>query len=110
MITGKNSTYLALACSALVGAILGLLLPRFTIRKEDRLRIDLLYGMLTGAAIAGTIWATVLVFVFWLRLRSPQQISRRRSYYVIIPSFAACHFLVIFGICCGLMSWINTYG
>ena len=46
--------------SALLGACLGLMIPRLAVQPAERRRVDLLAGALTGAAIVLTIAASAL--------------------------------------------------
>jgi hypothetical protein len=93
--------------SALLGAMLGLMIPRLTVSRAERRRIDWLAGALTGAAIALSIWVSAIVFAAWrwLKFRDrPNQPSR----YVVLPLLAIVHFAIVFAVCRGLMAWIGA--
>ena len=52
-----------------VCAALGLILPLFTVPMGERKRVDLFAGALTGAALALTLWVSLLIYVTWRTLR-----------------------------------------
>lgn len=95
--------------SALLGAALGLVLPWVAIPDSERRRRDWLAGALTGAAIAGTVWASVVVYSAWRWRRFPGSPSRLEL-FALLPLLAAAHFGVVWAVCHGLMAWIAAAG
>lgn len=90
--------------SALLGTILGLLIPWMMVARSERSWFDWLAGALTGAAIVLTIWASAAVFAVWRSQRgSPSQPSR----YLVLPALAILHFGIVFAVCNGLIRWIK---
>jgi uncharacterized membrane protein YeaQ/YmgE (transglycosylase-associated protein family) len=95
--------------SSLLGASLGLLIPRLTVPKAERKRYDRLAGAVIGAAIVLTIWASALVFAVWRRY-SFRDRSFHPSRYVVLPALAVVHFAIVFGVCHALIAWITAGG
>jgi hypothetical protein len=95
--------------SALLGAALGLAIPRLTVPKAERRRIDWLAGALIGAAIVLTVWASALVFWAWRRMRFRDRPARPQL-YVVLPVLAVAHFAVVLGACNGLIAWMKAGG
>jgi hypothetical protein len=88
---------ISLGWSAILGGLLGLLLPRLTIPRSDRIWTDYLGGALTGAAILFTIWASFLVFAVWRSLRFREGFGPLRR-YLVLAGFAVVHFLLVLAI------------
>jgi hypothetical protein len=95
--------------SALLGAALGLAIPRLSMEKHDRKRIDLAAGALTGAAIVLTIWVSALVFLIW-RWQKFRGHPDQPKLYLVLPCLALSHFLIVFAVCRGLTEWITAGG
>ncbi|HEY1378155.1 MAG TPA: hypothetical protein VGF55_15240 [Gemmataceae bacterium] len=99
---------LVILASALLAAPVGLIIPWLTVAKADRHSVDWLAGVLIGAAIVFTIWASALllaVWAGWLRFRG----RRVRPYGTLaLLLLAVLHFAVVFAVCRGLMAWIDT--
>ena len=95
--------------SALLGAGLGLFIPWITIARIERRRTDWLAGALTGAAIVLSISASLIVFGIW-RSRRFGDGPRKPSRWLVLPALAAVHFLIVVGVCRGLMTWIDAVG
>ncbi len=91
--------------SAMLGAILGLAIPRLTVPKAERRRVDWLAGALTGASIVLTIWVSALVFSIWRWRRFRDHPNQPRR-YVVLPALAVAHFVIVLGVCNGLIEWI----
>jgi hypothetical protein len=86
-----------LGWSALLGALLGLFLPRLTVPRADRSWADYLGGALTGAAILFTVWASALVFAIWRSARFREGVGPPRRYLAIF-ALAVVHFLIVLAI------------
>jgi len=86
-----------LGWSAILGAFLGLFLPRLTIPKADRRWADYVGGAVTGAAILFTIWACVLVFAVWRSIRFREGFGPPRRYLPLV-ALAATHLLIVLAI------------
>ena len=95
--------FLGPLCSALLGAVLGLAIPRLTVPRGERRRIDWLAGAATGAAIVLTVWASALVFSAW-RWQRFRDVPNQPRRYVVLPALAAAHFAVVFAVCHGLIA------
>lgn len=95
--------------SALLGAVLGLAIPRLIVPKADRWRVDWLAGAATGAAITLTIWSSALVLLTWWRLRFRDSPVRLRP-YVVVLALAVVHFGVVVAVCNGLIAWLKANG
>jgi hypothetical protein len=92
--------------SALLGASLGLMLPLATIPRAERRKIDWLAGVLTGAAIALTLWASAIVFVIWRAIRfrgRPRPPGGVRALLVL----AVVHLMVAAFVCFKLAHWLG---
>ncbi|HKB05506.1 MAG TPA: hypothetical protein VKD90_24995 [Gemmataceae bacterium] len=107
-VTGWAGKY-ALVWSILLGATLGLLLPVVTVRGADRQSADWLFGVLSGAAVAFSLWACLAVFGIWRSLRSEWR-PRRPVAYAAVPALAVAHFGIVYGVCRGLAAWIVSEG
>jgi hypothetical protein len=93
------------ALSGLLGAALGLFIPWATVPRAERRWPDWVGGALTGAAIVGSLWLSVLVFTIWRNVRfsdGPRQPSR----YVALPLLAVAHFGIVYGVCRTLIDWV----
>jgi hypothetical protein len=95
--------------SALLGAALGLLIPRLTIPFAERRWYDRLAGALVGAAIVLSIWASAVVFAIWRRYALRDR-SFHPSRYVVLPALAVAHFAIVLAACHGLLAWISAGG
>lgn len=92
----------ALIWSSVLGALLGVLIPRITIAREYRTLGDYIGGGVTGAAIAFSIWGSLLSFIIW-RTARPANHPGRWIRGLVVPALALVHFAVVFGICRALM-------
>lgn len=90
---------IGLGWSAVLGALLGLFLPRLTIPSYDRSWADSVCGAVTGAAIAATIWSCLIAFSAWRYLRSRDGRLGPARVYLALVLFAVVHFLVVLAIC-----------
>jgi hypothetical protein len=99
---------LALPLSALLGAALGLMIPRVAIPRAEVRLGDWLAGALTGAAIALTIWVSLLVFNIWRWWPRTSGWPDRPRVYAVLPALAVAHFGITWAVCRGLMAWIAT--
>jgi hypothetical protein len=97
---------LGLVWPGLLGALLGLAIPLMTIHRIDRSWTDFAAGALTGAAIALSIWASVLVFCTWRNFKFRRHPWRRLLPYFVLPPFAIVHFGICLGACRALQAWI----
>jgi hypothetical protein len=86
-----------LGWSALLGALLGLFLPRLTVPRADRIWADYVGGVLTGAAIVLTLWASVLVFAGWRSVRFREGVGPPRRFLWLV-ALAVVHFLIVLAI------------
>jgi hypothetical protein len=87
-----------------LGAVLGVMIPWVTIPKAERKRIDWLAGALVGAAVIFSLWASAFVLAAWRTIRFWERPSEPVR-YLILPAFAAVHFLIVFAVCRTLM-WL----
>lgn len=90
-----------------LGAALGLMIPWVTIPKAERKRIDWPAGAAVGAAIIFSIWASAFVLAVWRTIRFWEHPSEPIR-YLILPPFAAVHFLLVFLACRMLMGLIES--
>jgi hypothetical protein len=91
--------------SGLLGAALGLVITPLMLPKGERQRIDWLGGMLTGAAIVLTIWASTVVFLVWRSQRFSDH-PKQMKHYAVLPALAIVHFSLVLAVCNGLLAWI----
>jgi hypothetical protein len=93
--------------SAMLGAALGLLIPRLAVPRDERRRGDWVAGALVGAAIVLTIWASAAVFAAWRRFAFRDR-PFHAGRYVALPLLAVAHFAVAAGVCQTLIAWISA--
>jgi hypothetical protein len=86
-----------LGWSALLGALLGLFLPRLTVPRGHRRWADYLGGAMTGAAILFSLWASMLTYAVWKSLRFREGLGPPRRYLAVV-ALAIVHFLVVLAI------------
>jgi hypothetical protein len=86
-----------LGWSAILGALLGLFLPRLTIPRAERHWADYFGGTVTGAAILFTIWASMLAFAIWRSVRFREGMGPPKRYLAVI-GLAFVHFLFVLAI------------
>lgn len=99
--------FLGLLWPALLGALIGPIIPLVTVRRADLRWTDFVVAILTGAAIALTIWASLLVFSIWRNAKFRRE-RWRPAAYLVMPVFAAIHFGICWAACRGLMAWISA--
>jgi hypothetical protein len=93
--------------SALIAGPLGLFVPWRTVQRGDRRWFDWLTGVLIGAAIVFSLWASAIVFGIWYNARFRR--LQARPYAVLsLALLAVCHFAAVFAVCRGLMAWIDS--
>jgi hypothetical protein len=95
--------------SAMLGAALGLLIPRLTIPNADRKRHDRLAGALIGAAIVLSVWASAVAFAVWRRYAFRDR-PFHPNRYVVLPVLAVAHFAIVFAVCHALLTWLAAHG
>ena len=95
-ITGWMSR-IGLVWSAILGALLGLSLPLLALPRTDRSWGDYLAGVLAGAAIALSIWASAVVFFGWRAVTARERLGPARRYLALV-SLVVTHFLVVLAI------------
>jgi hypothetical protein len=99
--------YLGPLWSAVLGGILGLTLPLFVIARDDRRKLDLLFGAIAGAAIALSLWVTVLVFLAWRSYR-PQTRPYPPGAAMTLFVFAVVHAIIAAMVCLKLGVWLSA--
>jgi hypothetical protein len=98
-----------LFASSLLGALLGLSLPRFIVPTGEMRKVDWILGALTGAAISLTIWFSVLVFLNWRNFRFSGR-DNVRSGGVPLVLLAIVHAGISAAVCLGLAAWLKSAG
>ena len=97
--------YVGVVGSIILGGLLGLILPRLTVRRDQRQSADYLFGALTGAALIGSLWSALTVFGLWRHLRFEDSLKPSRR-YVVVLLLAAAHFGLVVLVCWLLRLWI----
>jgi hypothetical protein len=104
---GEKYVPLKWLASGILGALLGLAIPRLTIPRAERRRSDWLYAAMTGGLIVLTIWASALMFAAWREERYPRG-RRQPKRWLVLPLLAVTHFLIVLGVCHALIAWLNA--
>ena len=105
LVTGDSGTQLAWLGFALLGAAVGLGLPWVTVPRADRRGVDWACGAVTGAALVLTLWASLVVLLFWRNVRFAGQPNQPLR-YLVLPALALAHWLATAGVCSALRWWV----
>jgi len=100
----SNPIWWFILCGVL-GAALGMLIPKLTIARGERIRKDWIAGAAVGGGIAFSILTSLVIFSSWRWFRFKDRPQQPRS-YLVLPALAIVHFGIAWCICRGLSAWI----